>query len=200
VGDLRVLDPEQAAVVAAIAEQIFPADEQGAGATDAHVLEYIDGQLASAWGAGQGLYRAGPFLLPEDYGHGSQSPRTPAEAYAYGLRALGAYTEREFGRRFDALTSDERDAVLTALARGEVDTFEPLLPSSQFFALVRQNVVEGLFADPRHGGNHELIGWRWIDFPGDPDAHGGSYADHIDRPGERYEPEPRALPGPDVRG
>lgn len=187
-----MLDAEQAAVVAAIAEQIFPADEHGPGATDAHVLEYIEGQLASAWGEGRGLYRSGPFLLPEDHGHGTQSPLTPAETYAYGLRALGAYTEREYGRRFDALAGDERDAVLTALAGGEVDTFEPLLPSNQFFALVRQNVLEGLFADPAHGGNRDLIGWKWLGYPGDPDAHGASYADHIDRIDDPYDPEPRA--------
>ena len=193
-GRLRVLDRAQAAVVQAIAEQIFPADEQGPGATDAGVLAYIDAALEGPWGSGQGLYRQGPCVVPADFGHGSQSPLTPAEVYTYGLAALARYTEREFGLRFDALRSEQRDLVLGALSRGEVDTFEALLPSDQFFALVRQNVLEGLFADPCHGGNRDLIGWHWLGFPGDPDAHAGSYADHIDRPQEPYQPPPRALP------
>jgi gluconate 2-dehydrogenase gamma chain len=188
--DLRVFDAGQAAVLTAIAEHIFPADAESPGATDAGVVGYIDGQLAGAWGAGRGLYRSGPFVVPDHAGHGPQSPLTPVETYAHGLRALAVHTEREYGRRFDALTGEEREAVFVALTQNAVDTFDALLPASQFFALVRANVLEGLFADPHHGGNRDLIGWRWLGFPGAP---ADDYAEHIDRPGEAYAPAPQAL-------
>src|SRR5215472_530543 len=49
---LRFFTDAQALVITAMAERIFPHDETGPGATDAHVLNYIDGRLVSAWGLG----------------------------------------------------------------------------------------------------------------------------------------------------
>jgi hypothetical protein len=43
---LRFFNSAQAALITAMAERIFPADKTGPGATDAHVVDYIDGQLA----------------------------------------------------------------------------------------------------------------------------------------------------------
>jgi gluconate 2-dehydrogenase gamma chain len=171
------LSEDEARVVAAIAEHIFPAGEDGPGAADAHVLEFIDSQLAGGYGNGERLYLDAPFAAPEDSGHGWQAPMTPAQAYRYGLGALGAYTDREYGRPFDALTDDEREAVLVALSTGEVDTFATELGAAEFFALVRQNVIEGLFCDPSNGGNHERLGWEWLGFPG---PNPGGYAELIE--------------------
>ena len=35
-----------------------------------------------------------------------------------------------------------------------------------FFDLLRTHVIAGFFADPVHGGNRDMIGWKLIGFPG----------------------------------
>jgi gluconate 2-dehydrogenase gamma chain len=32
--------------------------------------------------------------------------------------------------------------------------------------MLRQHTVEGMFSDPMHGGNADLIGWQLIGYPG----------------------------------
>jgi hypothetical protein len=66
---LRFFNSVQAAVITAMAERIFPADSAGPGATDAHVVDYIDGQLAGDWGWGGRMCLKGPFFVPETSGH-----------------------------------------------------------------------------------------------------------------------------------
>lgn len=118
---------------------------------------------------------------------------TPAEAYVHGLRALQDYSERRFGRgRFSELDQSDQDTVIAAWSEGQIDTFGEL-DGRIFFALVRANVVEGLFCDPRYRGNHGMVGWRWIGYPGVAEAHGTDFADYVDRHGEEYVREPRSL-------
>jgi gluconate 2-dehydrogenase gamma chain len=40
------------------------------------------------------------------------------------------------------------------------------IESSVFFALLRQNTIEGMFCDPLHGGNAGMVGWQLVGFPG----------------------------------
>jgi gluconate 2-dehydrogenase gamma chain len=180
---LRFFNDAEAAVVTAMAERIFPADEQGPGATDAHVVHYIDGQLAGGWGWGQKMYRQGPYLQPADSGHGWQYPLVPRDVYRQCLQDLAAYCSSQFGKPFDQLAAADQDQVLTDMSKGKLATFTTV-PSDVFFAMFRQNVLEGLFGDPLYGGNHNMVGWKWIGFPGDPMAYGDPYAKLI----ARYEP------------
>ena len=82
--------------------------------------------------------------------------------------------------------------MLHALEQGKVDTFTAI-PAAQFFAMFRQNVLEGLFADPLYGGNANLVGWKWIGFPGDPMAYGDPYGKLIDKFDTPYNVEPKPL-------
>jgi len=50
--------------LAAIADRIFPADEETPGGADLGVVDYVLAQLAGAWGSGERTYRAGPFARP----------------------------------------------------------------------------------------------------------------------------------------
>jgi gluconate 2-dehydrogenase gamma chain len=181
----------EAATVAAIVDQIYPPNALGPGAVEAGVPTFIDQELSGPWGRGERMYRDPPFREPTHGGHGWQSPLTPAEVYRTGLSALDRFTTRDFGEPFVALTAADQHDVLTAVEAGLVDTFSELDPVS-FFALIRQNVIEGLFADPRYGGNRDMAGWRWLGFPGDPDAH--DYRGEIDRLETPYAGEPAALP------
>ena len=42
--------------------------------------------------------------------------------------------------------------------------------------MFRQNVLEGMLADPSYGGNNDMVGWKWVGFPGDPMRRGDLYA------------------------
>jgi gluconate 2-dehydrogenase gamma chain len=188
---LRFLSTPQFKVVEAMAERIFPADADGPGAKEARVASYIDGQLAGGWGRGEKMYRQGPFLTPTDSGHGWQFAMTPQDVYKDGLTSIDAYTDKQYSKPFHQLNTTQQDGVLKLMADGKIDTFTNVT-SSQFFGTFRQNVVEGLFSDPSHGGNYKMIGWRWVGFPGSPMAHGNSYEKHIFK-FERYPLEPKPL-------
>ena len=47
--------------IEAACERLIPADESGTGALGAGVPNYLDKQLGGAWGAGERLYRSGPW-------------------------------------------------------------------------------------------------------------------------------------------
>jgi gluconate 2-dehydrogenase gamma chain len=37
---------------------------------------------------------------------------------------------------------------------------------SEFFAIVREHTIQGMFCDPLYGGNRGRVGWRLVGFPG----------------------------------
>jgi len=79
-------DDEAAFIESAIA-RLIPKDDQWAGALEAGVPNYIDKQLAGAWGAGERLYRNGPWQ-PGTPSQGHQLPFTPAELFRTALGAI----------------------------------------------------------------------------------------------------------------
>lgn len=189
---MSVLGEDLVRDLRAICDRILPPTAEGPSASEAHVPQYIEGQLDGPWGQGARMYRHPPFREPLDTGHGWQSAMTPAQAYVHGLRSLREHCERNFGRRFSDLDETDQDAVIGAWEIGEIDTFGKL-DGREFFALVRANVAEGLFCDPSYGGNHEMAGWRWIGYPGVAEAHGTDYADYVDRYSEQYTRDPKPL-------
>ena len=58
---LKFFNAQEALAMDAIAARLIPADELGPGAKEAGVTQFVDGQLAGAWGAGEQFYRQGPF-------------------------------------------------------------------------------------------------------------------------------------------
>src|SRR4051812_19421384 len=53
--------PQEASFIAAAVQRLIPSDENGPGAIEAGVPSYLDKQLGGAWGAGERLYRTGPW-------------------------------------------------------------------------------------------------------------------------------------------
>jgi gluconate 2-dehydrogenase gamma chain len=190
-GRSDALSPQHRELLTAIADRILPAESGGPTASDAHVVEYIAGQLAGPWGSGARMYRAAPFEQPDHHGHGWQLALTPAEVYASGLEAIDRHVRELYGQALATLEACEQDAILRAWAGGEIAGFGEVDPAG-FFEMVRQNVIEGLLCDPIYGGNHDLAGWRWIGHPGAADAH-GTYEALIERHGEPLGKEPRGL-------
>lgn len=165
---LRFFTAAEAKVVQAAAERIFPSDASGPGATEAGVVIYIDRQLAGPYGRDKHRYTKPPFVesVPE---HGYQGKETPAEIYRAGIRGLGD---------FAALKPAEQDEKLRAIQ------------TSNFFRLLRQHTIEGMFSDPMHGGNANMIGWQLVGYPGPV----MNYREEIEKHyGVAYERKPMSL-------
>jgi gluconate 2-dehydrogenase gamma chain len=168
--------------VTAMAETIWPTDENGPGARVAGVGYYIDGQLSGSWGQGHRFYLNGPFFTPADTGHGWQIPMTPADVYRAFLPGFDAYVRQTLGNPYPLLSADQQTTAMTALQQGKATI--PIggttsFASSDFYALFRQNVLEGMLADPSYGGNRDMVGWKQIGFPGDPMRRGDLYHNYI---------------------
>lgn len=165
---LRFFTQEEALDVVAAAARIFPADDSGPGANEAGVVVYIDRQLAGPYGRDRYRYTQPPFEsgVPE---LGYQGRESPSEIYREGLKRI---------RGLRRLTPTEQDATLKRIER------------SRFFQLLRTHTIEGMFCDPMHGGNADMIGWQLIGFPG-PRM---SYADEVETyHGRAFRPVPRSL-------
>src|SRR5689334_6749176 len=152
---LRFFTEDEALAIAAAAARIFPSDESGPGANEAGVVIYVDRQLASAYGRDHYRYTQEPFGdgVPEQ---GYQGKETPREIYRAGLKQLGGFHR---------------------LSAAEQDTHLKQIENTLFFSLLRTHTIEGMFCDPMHGGNRDLIGWQLVGFPGPRMG----YFDDVDR-------------------
>ncbi len=153
---LRFFTASEATIVAVACERIFPSDESGPGAKEAGVVIYIDRQLAGPYGRDRYRYTKPPFVesVPE---HGYQGPENPQQIYRAGLQRLGPnFADLPVAQQEDHLKS---------------------LETTLFFHLLRTHTIEGMFSDPMHGGNANLIGWQLIGYPGPV----MSYRDEIDK-------------------
>lgn len=174
------LNLEEAAFVEALVDHMVPADDLSPKGTDIGINVYIDRALAGAWGKGDRLYLQGPWKrgVPNQ---GYQLPLTPAELYRAGIAATNGHCRNTYGKTFDRLDEAQREAVLVALSSGKL-TFENGLPSRVFWGTVYETVMQGMFADPIHGGNRNKAGWRMLGFPGAIAVNRENIAKYRDKP------------------
>ena len=166
---LRFFTAQEAKMIVAACERIFPADVSGPGATQAAAMVYIDRQLAGPYGTDTHRYTTPPFAESAP-GPGYQGRETPREIYRAGIPRLGS----DFGT-VDGAQQDQRLAAIE---------------KTHFFVLLRQHTIEGIFCDPMHGGNADLIGWQLLGYPG-PQM---SYRAQMGRyNGVAYRPKPQSL-------
>jgi gluconate 2-dehydrogenase gamma chain len=178
---------DEAAFVEAAVARLIPADDTGPGALEAAVPTYIDRQLAGAWGAGDQLYRSGPWLTTAGSELGYQLPFTPAELFRKALRALADEFQKTDRGGLGNLAVDQQDAYLKALETDARDLGG--VPSDIFFESLLEMTIEGFFCDPVYGGNKDMVGWRLIGFPG---AH-ANYYDLVDQHGIAFNRAPMSL-------
>ncbi|OLB88378.1 MAG: hypothetical protein AUI12_04960 [Acidobacteria bacterium 13_2_20CM_2_57_6] len=165
---LRFFDEGEALLAAAAASRIFPSDVSGPGAKEAGVVIYIDRQLAGPYGSDRYRYTQGPFEdAPAEFGY--QGKATPREIYREGLKGLTG---------FDQLNAEEQDATLERIE------------ASVFFSLLRQHTIEGMFCDPMHGGNADMVGWQLIGYPG---PRLNNYDEIEKYYGQAFRPKPAGL-------
>ena len=169
--------------------RLIPADENGPGAVELGVPEFIDREMDGPFGHAANWYMHGPFAsgLP---GLGYQSPLTPRAVYRAGISAVDVHCRRMFGNKsFSELPATQQDSVLTDLEKGALD-FENVSGTS-FFGFLLQNTKEGYLADPLHGGNKNMGSWKMIGFPGAR----ADFIDWVDKYGVRYPLGPVSIAG-----
>ena len=166
---LRFLTQAEANIVAAATSRIFPSDDSGPGAKEAGVAIFIDRQLAGPWGRDRYRYTQAPFEESAAAEFGYQGKATPQQIYRQGLKDLAG---------FDLLPPEQQDQKLKQIE------------SSVFFTLLRRNTIEGMFCDPMHGGNTDMVGWQLIGFPGPRMSNYGDIDKHY---GEAFRPKPVSL-------
>jgi gluconate 2-dehydrogenase gamma chain len=105
------------------------------GAREAKVIDFVDGQLASAE-----LASLAPLVIA-------------------GARHLDEWAQREKKSAFAALPDGEQDAALAALAAGTL-VMPQEFPQAAWFRFLHTLTLEGFLSDPSHGGNAGGIGWR----------------------------------------
>jgi len=166
---LRFFSQTEALIVASATSRIFPSDETGPGAREAGVAVFIDRQLAGPWGRDRFRFTQEPFEEDATSEFGYQGKATPQQVYRQGLNEL---------KGFELLGPAAQDAKLKQIE------------GTLFFSLLRQNTVEGMFSDPMHGGNKDMIGWQLIGFPG---PRMNNYDDIEEHHGEAFRPKPASL-------
>jgi gluconate 2-dehydrogenase alpha chain len=134
------LNPYDAATLDAVFERMFPADNDGPGAAEIGVTDYVDKALGGAYADLQLFYRN-------------------------GVAALDCEMLSRTGKQFTAASPAEQDQVIQALERNELPSCSDF-PARAFFELLRTHLQEGLFSDPVYGGNKEKSGWKLIKHPG----------------------------------
>lgn len=155
-------DSERRFIDAATA-RLIPSGESG-GATEAAVGEFIDRQLAGAYGRADTWYMEGPWADGTEQ-QGYQSRHTPAELYRIAIHDLDDYCRSTFGdKSFVNLPAADQDKILTGLEHGKIKLARA--PAKAFFTMLLQNTQEGFLADPMYGGNRDFTGWKLIGFPG----------------------------------
>lgn len=137
---LLALNGREARIVGSAFERMFPADDQGPGAGEIGATTYLDRALAGAY-------------------------LDDLAAYRVGLALLDREADRRFATGFPESSPEEQDEVLAALERGAIADW--VFPDQgDFFARLLAHLQEGLFADPLHGGNRNLQGWKVLGHPG----------------------------------
>ena len=181
------LTEREAGFLTAAADTLIPADALSPAASDCGVIDFIDRELAGPWGQGAHLYRDGPAAKgkPEQ---GPQSVLAPRDFFRAGIEAAEAWTHAAHGRGFAQLNESERRDALAAMEAGRAVIAD--IDLKEFFEALLAIVMEGFFADPIHGGNRGMAGWRMLNYPGLP----ADYRTAIrESRGKRYDAQPRSI-------
>jgi gluconate 2-dehydrogenase gamma chain len=139
----------EAETIEAVCERIFPSDDGRPGAREARVIVFIDRTVTDEDEALRRCYRD-------------------------GVQALNALSNDLHGEAFPQLSAELQDKLLERIddwvepSHKDLEHPQPLVqhPLAIFFALVWEHTIQGMFCDPKYGGNHNTLGWQLVGFPG----------------------------------
>lgn len=173
--------PAEWAFLKAATDRLIPPNEDGPGAVEAGVPEFIDRQMESGYGHGEFWYMSGPFVTDVDPTLGYQLQYTPREFYRAAIVDVDQVCKQTHGHLFHELDGATQDEVLTALQKGALALPHVAKPA-EFFIQLLANTKEGYFADPMYGGNKHMGSWKMIGFTGAR----ADFADWMNKPGQVY--------------
>ena len=181
------LNHTEADFITAAVDTLIPADELSPSGSDCGIAAFIDRQLAGAFGGGARLYRQGPFpkAKPE---LGYQLELNPREFFRAGITAANDFCRKTYGKDFDRLSPQDREAACKAMESGKADF--PAFSSRMFFDALLQITMEGFFADPIYGGNRDKASWKMVGYPGLPAAYKEDFKKYF---GKKYDKPPRSI-------
>ena len=184
---LLTLTATEHAFFAAAADTIIPPDQLSPSGSDCGVANFIDRQLAGAYGTGARLYRQGPFPKgkPEQ---GYQLSLNPREFFRAGVASANEFTRKAYGKDFDRLNEEQRIAALKTMEGGKAEFTG--FGSAMFFNALLQITMEGFFADPIYGGNRDMASWKMVGYPGLPATYRHDIRKYL---GKTYDKPPRSI-------
>jgi gluconate 2-dehydrogenase gamma chain len=156
--------PDEWAFLNAACARLIPRDENGPGAVELGVPQYIDRQMATAWADGGIWYMQGPFVeaKPE---FGYQSALTPKQQFRLGIKAIDGLCQKSYAKTFAGLSPELQDNTLRRIEKGDLTS--PDIPLKTFFtSFLLKTAMEGYFGDPMYGGNKDMAAWTMIAYPG----------------------------------
>jgi gluconate 2-dehydrogenase gamma chain len=181
--------PTEWTFLQSVISRLIPADGPGPGAIEAGVPEFIDRQMELPYGYGACFYLSGPFHPESPATLGYQLRFTPREIYRLGIEDANTVIRTRHGTDFPHLEATVQDELLGSMEKGQLDF--PRVPAAALFAQLLENTREGYFSDPIHGGNRDMVAWRWIGFPGAR----ADFTDWIDQAGTEYPYGPVSIGG-----
>ncbi|MEJ0027153.1 MAG: gluconate 2-dehydrogenase subunit 3 family protein [Rhizomicrobium sp.] len=181
--------PAEWKFINAAADRLIPSDQDGPGAIELHVPEFIDRQMETEYGHGGLWYLQGPFHPEVDFTLGYQLKYSPRDLYRVAIADVNGWCRQTHGADFADLSPDQRDQALALLEKGEVGL--PNVKANEFFIQLLANVKEGYFADPMYGGNRHMGSWKMIGFPGAR----ADFKDWVAQPGRVYPLGPVSILG-----
>jgi gluconate 2-dehydrogenase gamma chain len=184
---LLTLTATEHAFFVAAADTLIPADNLSPSGSDCGVANFIDRQLAGAYGTGARMYRQGPFPKgkPEQ---GYQLSLNPREFFRAGVTSANEYTRKTYGKDFDRLNEEQRIAALKAMEAGKAEFTG--FGSAMFFNALLMITMEGFFADPMYGGNRDMAAWKMVGYPGLPATYRHDIKKYL---GKVYDKPPRSI-------
>jgi gluconate 2-dehydrogenase gamma chain len=181
------LNATEVAFLTAAVDAIIPADELSPSGSDCGVVVFIDRQLGGAYGSGARLYRQGPFLKAKPE-LGYQLELNPREFFRAGITAANEFTRKTYGKDFDRLSEQDRNAALKTIDEGKANF--PGFSSAMFFNALLQITMEGFFADPMYGGNRNMAAWKMVGYPGLPATYREEIKTYFNK---KYDKPPRSI-------
>jgi hypothetical protein len=177
----RFLTADEYRVIDAACARLIPTD-QDPGATEARVVDYIDGFLGAFTFDPPRIWAGGAFSgrFGGDPSFATFHRLTAVDELAWRTRIEGSLglAEREWNGPVVGLQERYREGLeLLGADFAEVDGEEQdrrLTEHAEFTRLLYEHACEGMYGVPEYGGNQGLVGWSYIGFAGDVQPRGYS--------------------------
>jgi hypothetical protein len=177
----RFFTPSEYAVIDAACARLIPTDETP-GATEARVVDYIDGYLGAFASDPPRIWAGGPFSgrFGGNATFASFHSLSPREELAWRTRIEGSLgiAERERLGPVEGLQQVYRRGLAELgpdfADRPAEEQVARLRAAEEFTTILYQHACEGMYGAPEYGGNQGGVGWDTIGFAGDVQPRGYS--------------------------